>query len=291
MKAAILLTCFNRREKTLACLDSVYRQIPVTNITSTIYLVDDGSSDGTTKAVSDAYPDVNILTGNGKLYWNGGMNYAWRTAIQKKYDFYIWINDDVYIHDDALQVLFDTFYKGAIRSGSDPVVIGCFREEATRLHSYGGFSLKKTLLGIKTTRKLPNGSIQRCDTFNGNFVLIPNSVVDDVGLLDDRYTHAFGDKDYGYRCTEHNVPIYMTPTYVGECSRDNIAGSWTDPDLTLSERHKRMKLPTGLPPEECFYSYRKNSNSIAAIIAVLKLYLRLLFPRLWGKLSRKEQGE
>ena len=90
MRAAILITCFNRKDKTLSCLKSVYAQAEVKDLSLTIYLVDDGSSDGTSNAVSSAYPEVNVLFGDGNLYWNGGMNLAWRTAIKECFDYYIW---------------------------------------------------------------------------------------------------------------------------------------------------------------------------------------------------------
>ena len=68
-RIATLLTCHNRVAKTIACLSS----LQAINFNSDIYLVDDGSEDGTSKIVNKLYPNVNIILGNGDLFWNRGM--------------------------------------------------------------------------------------------------------------------------------------------------------------------------------------------------------------------------
>ena len=52
MKTAALLTCHNRKEKTLACLKSLYRNMPEVDV----YLTDDGCADGTAEAVKSIFP-------------------------------------------------------------------------------------------------------------------------------------------------------------------------------------------------------------------------------------------
>ena len=64
---AILITCHNRRDTTLTCLSNLTQQ----TLSSTVYLVDDGSTDDTSLAVQSQYPDVNILSGSGSLFWGG----------------------------------------------------------------------------------------------------------------------------------------------------------------------------------------------------------------------------
>lgn len=288
MIAAILLTCFNRKEKTLSCLHSIYEQSKVDDLTLKIFLVDDGSTDGTHSAVKNAFPEVNVLRGNGHLYWNGGMNLAWKAAIKENFDFYIWLNDDVSLSPNALAAIFNAFAEAYAARQTDSVIVGSFHEADGLSHAYGGLCVKKSAWGITKTIVTPGDTIQQCDTFNGNLVLIPKSVVNVIGLLDERYTHSFGDIDYGLRCMAKGIPMYITPGYLGECPRNTTEGTWLDPNSSLIERYKRLVRPTGLPPSEYFYSYKKDCSNIAGILALIKLYLRLLFPRLWAKLSHRK---
>ena len=86
IQVAILLTSYNRKEKTLACLRSVYSQESINTVNVEIYLVDDNSTDGTGEAVKTEFPNVNVFKGSGDLFWAGGMRYAWREAIKNLYE-------------------------------------------------------------------------------------------------------------------------------------------------------------------------------------------------------------
>ena len=56
MKIAVLLTVFNRKEKTKRCLDSVQRTVQPylgKGIELEVFLTDDGSTDGTGEMLQD----------------------------------------------------------------------------------------------------------------------------------------------------------------------------------------------------------------------------------------------
>ena len=93
-KVAVLLTCHNRVEKTLKCLSKLFGQQVDESVKVTVYLVDDGSTDGTGIAVKDRYPDINVIYGDGSLFWNGGMHQAFAEALKVGFDYYLWLNDD-----------------------------------------------------------------------------------------------------------------------------------------------------------------------------------------------------
>ena len=106
VQIAVLLTCFNRKEKTLRCLQNLKEQTLPDNVVVTVVLVDDGSTDGTGDAVSKNYPDVNLIRSEGNLFWNQGMRLAWNTALQQRdYDYYLLMNDDTEIYSDAIMRL------------------------------------------------------------------------------------------------------------------------------------------------------------------------------------------
>ena len=108
IQLAILLTSYNRKEKTLACLRSVYSQEDISNVNFEIYLVDDNSTDGTGQAVKIEFPNVHVFKGNGDLFWAGGMRYAWREAIKtkKSFDYFLLLNDDTLLLNGAFKNLF-----------------------------------------------------------------------------------------------------------------------------------------------------------------------------------------
>ena len=62
-RIAVLLTVYNRRDKTLYCLDRLYHQENMDNYKVDVFLTDDGSTDGTSEAVCTKYPKVHIIKG------------------------------------------------------------------------------------------------------------------------------------------------------------------------------------------------------------------------------------
>ncbi|HYE55805.1 MAG TPA: glycosyltransferase, partial [Chitinophagaceae bacterium] len=76
MKIAVLLTTFNRKQKTLACLQSLQQQILPGNVSLEVFLTDDASSDGTAETVLQQFPSTHVFIGTGFLYWAGGMRHT-----------------------------------------------------------------------------------------------------------------------------------------------------------------------------------------------------------------------
>ncbi|MDQ2823436.1 MAG: glycosyltransferase, partial [Pseudomonadota bacterium] len=109
-RIAVILTCFNRRQKTLACLDAVLAQTALNNMALDFFITDDGSVDGTADALLDKNARIRLFKGNGTLYWNGGMRLAWAEALRGTYDFFLWLNDDTFLYPETLQRLVDTHH-------------------------------------------------------------------------------------------------------------------------------------------------------------------------------------
>ena len=74
---AVLLTVFNRKDKTLQSLERLYKLLPLDDIQVDVYLTDDGCTDGTPEALTEYFPQVNIIHAKGHLFWNRGMWTAW----------------------------------------------------------------------------------------------------------------------------------------------------------------------------------------------------------------------
>ena len=209
-RIAVLLTCFNRKEKTLACLRALYSCILQKDYELNVFLVDDCSTDGTANAVLQDYSKVNIIKGTGSLYWNRGMYLAWTTAISKgDYDFYLWLNDDTLLYENAIEELLmcNCHY------GDDAIVCGAICSEISGRFTYGGRKMNGEEI-------IPNNFIQTCQFINGNCVLINKQACSTVGLLDPIYPHSIGDYEYGLRAIKKGIPIITTRSYVGECERN-----------------------------------------------------------------------
>ena len=59
-----------------------------------VIVVDDGSTNGMSRKIHDRFPGVEILTGDGNLWWAGGMRMGMARALEHEADVICWLNHD-----------------------------------------------------------------------------------------------------------------------------------------------------------------------------------------------------
>jgi len=240
------MACHNRREHTLSCLRALGQQTAHDKLAMEVFLLDDGSSDGTFDAVRHEFPDVHITQGDGSLFWNRGMYESFAAAIQKGFNYYLWLNDDSHLYENALEVLLDT-HAHLENHGYECAIIGsAMQDPVSGLFTYGGVKRYRSCWGrVKLERIEPGKDAIQLDASNGNCVLIPSSVAEKVGNLDPIYTHRWGDHDYCFRALEHGCTVWLAPGYLGTCKANPVEGTWEDVDLPLMERFRKLNSPRG----------------------------------------------
>lgn len=270
IKIAVLLTCHNRREKTINCLQALYSCIIPDNYTIDVYLVDDGSIDSTSAAVKTKFPSANIIQGDGNLFWNRGMHLAWDHASKGNYEFYLWLNDDTILKEKALTIL---LANSSIKEDK-AIICGVCQSQITGMISYGGFD--------KANHKMivPNGEPQICYFFNGNIVLVPQLVFEKVGNLDPFFHHEFGDFDYGLRAIKHNISSWISSEILGYCENNELK-KWCNPKYSMVSRIKIFYSPLGISPFQHFVYANRHWGIFKAIRTFVSQHIRLLFPKLW----------
>lgn len=234
-RLAVLMTCHDRRSLTLACLDRLVAQTGVPK--PDVYLVDDGSHDGTGEAVAAALPHVMVLPGDGTLWWNGGMRRAWAAAASAgiDYDGFVWLNDDVELVPDALERLVAAAREGADAGGS-AIVAGSTVDPATGAVNYGGSAASTPGRPLRLQLIEPGERARPVDTISGNVVLVSRAAHQRLGNIDPRYEHIYGDLDYGFRARVVGVPVILAPGVFGTCGGNPTAGTSSDRSLGVWRR-------------------------------------------------------
>jgi GT2 family glycosyltransferase len=245
---AVLLTCHNRKEKTLACLRRVYEQELPPGVALSVFLVDDGSTDGTADAIRERFPSVRLIPGNGSLFWNGGMRTAFAKAMREGFDYYLWVNDDTVLNRNAIDVLMRT--ASSVPDPKHAIVVGSVCDPDTGVHTYGGVKRYSRLRPLRFSPVIPALAPQPCDTVNGNCVLVPAGVVKRIGNLSAEFRHGMGDFDYGLRALKAGCSVWVAPGYLGTCKQNARTGTWKDTSLSLRERWRKLVGFKGLPPRE-----------------------------------------
>jgi GT2 family glycosyltransferase len=266
-KVAVLLTCFNRKNKTLHCLERLF----TIEKNLTVYLVDDGCTDGTAQEIERMFPTVIVIKAEGNLFWNRGMHLAWDHAAKEDYDFYIWLNDDVLLYDNCFEELFQCLEL----SERNIIVSGIIETEDKRTILYGGFDENGRL--IQAT-----GQLNPITNLNGNVVLITKATYSLLGNLDPFFHHDLGDVEYGLRAQKMGIGVYTTRIPVASGEKNNICRVRLN-GTSIKKRLKRLYSPLGANPSIIFYFRRKYYGLFNAALYFVFLHIINIFP---DKLNR-----
>lgn len=286
-KIAILLTVYNRVEKTIKCLTSLLNSgYKNHNLSLDIFLTDDGSTDNSANILKQEFPNTTlyILQGDGNLFWNAGMINSWNAALkQDKYDGYLWLNNDTIVLPNLWDELIAAEEHSMKTFGSKGIYVGSTFDLNTKKFTYGGFNFTSKWT-LKDRFLIPNGSFQNCQCGHGNVTFVSHDVVEKIGILDSRYIHGGGDHDYTYMAYKKGIPLFILRDFVGACENDHKKDGFYDfMQMNITQRFKYLKSPIGynlhntLLFQKRFFQYRYPFVLFSSLFKVLfpKFYYNL----------------
>lgn len=211
LKVEIVIPVYNRRETTLQGLRSLSR-IDKSGLEVHIIIVDDGSTDGTSEAIRQSFPEVQIIEGDGTLHYAAGTNRGISAALERNPDFIVTANDDAVFHEQFLRRLIKTASKNP-RS-----VVGALLLLWNEPHKVfqvgqiwktfkGGWEIPENL----TAFSVPQTAFE-VECLVGNCVLFPTEAIRENGLMDEeKFPHGWGDAQYLMRMRKSGWKLLVEP--------------------------------------------------------------------------------
>jgi GT2 family glycosyltransferase len=286
-KIAVLITFHNRKNKTLACLNQLFNSFKpyAGKIELKVFLTDDGSSDGTSEAITANFScyNIKILQGTGSLYWAGGMRKAWSEAIKDNFDGYLLLNDDTLVSNNVFDEIFNTHEYSKKNFNSSGIYIGTTHSsENKNLITYGGSKILN-YWRQSTIRIIPNGTIpQLCDLGNANIMFVTNDVVQKIGIIYESYSHSLADYDYTLTAKKKKIPVLVTENVCGICDNDHTFDYKLFEHKNLQERIAFAHFPLGFEFNN-YLNYNKRNFWYRLPLVFIVGWLRIFFPFLFRK--------
>lgn len=209
-KTEIVFPVHNRKELTLQCLRSLAR-IDSDGLDVGVVVVDDGSTDGTSEAIRREFPEVEIVEGDGNLWFTEGTNVGIRAALKRDPEFVLLMNDDQVFDTKFLQYLVETAERHP-RSVVGPLLL--LWDQPHRLFQvspvwdtmYGGWRH----WDAQTVWTVPVKP-WRVDLIVGNCVLVPAEAIRECGLMDSQRYPNFGDAEFTPRLKKRGWDLLIDP--------------------------------------------------------------------------------
>ncbi|MBX3282190.1 MAG: glycosyltransferase family 2 protein [Acidobacteria bacterium] len=230
-KVAIVIPVYNRREITLQGLRSLAR-VDRSGLDVRIFIVDDGSTDGTSDAIRAEFPDVVLIQGDGTLHYAAGTNRGIEAALKWDAEFIATINDDAVFHDQFLQRLIRTadsnprsVVGGLLLLWDEPHKV--FQVGQTWHTLAGGWVIPSDL----TAFNVPQNAFE-VECLVGNCLMLPAASIRECGSMDEkRFPHGWGDAQWMARFTKAGWKLLVEPkAYV-----------WCEPNTYPKPLHEMSK--------------------------------------------------
>ncbi len=215
---SIIILNYNTKKLLKNCLESVFKTL---NKETSVYVVDNGSSDGSTEMVKNIFPKVKIFQNNKNLGFSAGNNTALK-KINSRY--YLLLNSDTEVLENSLENLIE-FAKNSDYGIISPKLIyrsGNFQPNAGDLPF--GFALFNWISGLddllnKCNINVPSfhrndlnfyGEKSQVGWVSATAMLIKKEIIEKVGYLDENIFMYGEDTEYCLRAARAGFKIGWT---------------------------------------------------------------------------------
>jgi GT2 family glycosyltransferase len=217
---SVLLVTYRTRERTLACLQSIYQQTQETRFQ--VVVVDNDSQDGSTEAIARGFPDVTLLSLPANIGYARAINLAAQSA---RGDYLVLLNPDTEVLHGALDKLLafarahpgHGLYTGkTVRPSGELDPRSCWG--APSLWSLTCFGLGLSTLfrsspvfNPESLGRWRRDTVREVPVVTGCLCLVPRPVWDELGGFDPIYFVYGEDTDLSLRAARRGYRPLFTP--------------------------------------------------------------------------------
>lgn len=273
-----IIPVHNRVEMTRECLGSIFSQTCIENIS--VSVVDDGSTDGTSEMIAKEFPDVNVIEGDGGLWWTGAVAKA-LDQLRDRFDaddYFMLVNNDVSLSPDCVEMLvLDSLYNN--RACIAPLAV----TDTGATSSGWGPGLATFLMDFeKQYNKLINSNhLLEAHAIYGRCSLFPVEILDVVGNYDaETFPHYWGDTDFCLRARPHGFKFFITGrTTIRVTENESTSGfqlEFRNGPQGLARVYEAMTSIRSIDNLKHVYTYMKRHHPGREWRSVVLVFLRLL---------------
>jgi N-acetylglucosaminyl-diphospho-decaprenol L-rhamnosyltransferase len=224
---AVVIVSWNVRDLLAACLRSLFEDLGRSSLAAQVWVVDNGSTDGSPEMVAQAFPAVHLITSEQNLGFAAGNNLALReiSTLKSKIPRYVWLlNPDTEVQAGATAALasaLDADSRAGVAAAKLLYPDGSLQHSAFRFPglfqlAFDLFPLParfyETSLNGRYPRRLYEGQAPfPVDHPLGAAMMVRAKTIAEVGLLDEGFWMYCEEIDWCWRMRQAGWQAYCVP--------------------------------------------------------------------------------
>jgi len=199
---AIILNYKNYHDVRICILSLLKQDLPSDSHLS-LLIIDNNSGDDYTKQLATEFPEHQYIYNEDNLGFAKGVNQGIHLGRDQS-DYFLLVNNDAELAPDCLRLLLEASQGSAL---AGPAIM--YKEDPDIIWQGGGFfsKLRMNIIVPDKNKVISDCETQSVDFLSGCILLIPKTVVDHLGRLDEKFFFYGEDLDFCLRAKRAGVKV------------------------------------------------------------------------------------
>jgi len=206
----IIILNWNGLKNTVECIQSLQR---IDYPDFSVMIVDNGSSDGSEARIRDQFPEHTLIINSENIGFSAGNNIGIQRSLKDGAKYVLLLNNDTEVAPDFLRILVETVEADPRIGAAGPIIY--YHEQPQTVWSAGGnldWSGRAQMIGLNEIDSGQfAGSYQDVDFVSGCALLVKTTVLERVGMLDERFFNYFEETEWCVRIRRSGYRIVNAP--------------------------------------------------------------------------------
>ena len=235
MKVSIIILNWNRKKDTIECLESI-EKLQISDFKLEIVVVDNASSDGSQKAVEQAFKKIakkNVsckqIRNKANLGFAAGNNVGMKYALDSGADYLLVLNNDTEVNEDLIKKLLEVAKKRPKAGAISPKIYFAKgfefhkkrykKQDLGKVIWYAGGDMDwdnvyGSNYSVDEVDKVDKGQFEKTketDFATGACMFLRSKALEEVGLFDEKYFMYLEDVELSQKLKKKDWEVLYTP--------------------------------------------------------------------------------
>lgn len=263
LDVAVVIVSWNVRDYLVDCLQSINTELFRAGLRGAIWVVDNGSTDGTPAVIDSLFPAVTVIANDANTGFGAANNQGIRAALDRSPRYLLLINPDTLVRPGSIRTMVDYLDKHTDVGMVGPSLVygsGRFQHSAfafpgVRQLMFEFLPLPARLYETPLNGRYPRRAYENApfpvDHTLGAVMLVRRDVAEATGGFDESFFMYCEEIDWCWRIREAGWEIYTVPSaeivhYGGESTKQNHAESiinlWESRARFYNKHHDGLRL-------------------------------------------------